>query len=102
MGSYVIALHSSHRLQLDINGSTLLLPILSHPHSHSPRTTLQLQAFFLVDDDIMDGSITRRGQPCWYKQEHVQMIAINDCILLEACIFRILKKHFADLACYTK
>jgi farnesyl diphosphate synthase len=52
------------------------------------------QAFFLVADDIMDGSTTRRGQPCWYRQPHVGMVAINDGIILEACIFRILRKHF--------
>ncbi|KAL6910787.1 terpenoid synthase [Trichoderma evansii] len=55
-----------------------------------------LQAFFLVSDDIMDSSITRRGQPCWYRQDGVGMIAINDSFLLEAGIYIILKKYFRD------
>ncbi|XP_049345573.1 farnesyl pyrophosphate synthase-like [Solanum verrucosum] len=53
-----------------------------------------LQAYFLVLDDIMDGSHTRRGQPCWYKLDKVGMIAINDGILLRNHITRILKKYF--------
>ncbi|KAI5461365.1 isoprenoid synthase domain-containing protein [Mariannaea sp. PMI_226] len=53
-----------------------------------------LQAFFLVSDDIMDTSITRRGQPCWYRQEGVGMIAINDAFMLEAAIYTLLKKYF--------
>lgn len=59
-----------------------------------------LQAFFLVADDIMDGSITRRGQPCWYKQPEVGLIACNDYILLECCIYRIIRKHFAGHPAY--
>lgn len=55
-----------------------------------------LQAFFLVSDDIMDGSITRRGKPCWYRQEGVGMIAINDAFMLEAAIYTLLKKFFRD------
>ncbi|KAI4195658.1 MAG: hypothetical protein LQ350_007066 [Teloschistes chrysophthalmus] len=53
-----------------------------------------LQAFFLVSDDIMDSSQTRRGQPCWYKFPKVGMIAINDAFMLEASIYVLLKKHF--------
>ncbi|KAM4663317.1 farnesyl pyrophosphate synthase isoform 2-T2 [Discoglossus pictus] len=52
-----------------------------------------LQAFFLVADDIMDNSVTRRGQPCWYKKEGIGMDAINDSFLLEASIYRVLKKY---------
>ncbi|KAG2354240.1 isoprenoid synthase domain-containing protein [Suillus spraguei] len=56
-----------------------------------------LQAFLLVSDDIMDGSISRRGQPCWYRVSNVKglgkvhNIAINDSCMLEGAIS---KNHF--------
>ncbi|XP_056408708.1 farnesyl pyrophosphate synthase [Hyla sarda] len=52
-----------------------------------------LQAFFLVADDIMDNSVTRRGQPCWYKKAGIGLDAINDSFLLESCIYRVLRKY---------
>ncbi|XP_061838915.1 farnesyl pyrophosphate synthase isoform X1 [Nerophis lumbriciformis] len=52
-----------------------------------------LQAFFLVADDIMDASVTRRGQPCWYKKDGVGLDAINDAFLLEGSIYRLLRRH---------
>jgi farnesyl diphosphate synthase len=52
-----------------------------------------LQAFFLVEDDIMDGSYTRRGQRCWYRDSAVGMVAINDGIILESAIYSLLKSH---------
>ena len=51
------------------------------------------QAYFLVADDIMDGSITRRGQPCWYKKDNIGMMAVNDALILESCIYELLDKH---------
>lgn len=54
-----------------------------------------LQAWLLVADDIMDSSVTRRGQPCWYKKISPWYIAINDAFTIEALVFQILKKHFA-------
>ncbi len=59
-----------------------------------------LQAFFLVSDDIMDSSITRRGNPCWYRQPHVGMIAINDAFMLESAIYNLLKKYFRSHPSY--
>ncbi|OAY41233.1 farnesyl pyrophosphate synthase 1 isoform X1 [Manihot esculenta] len=59
-----------------------------------------LQAYFLVLDDIMDSSHTRRGQPCWFRVPKVGLIATNDGILLRNHIPRILKKHFRGKAYY--
>ena len=53
-----------------------------------------------VADDIMDKSITRRGQPCWYRAEGVGLIAINDGILLECLLYFVLRKHVRGHAAY--
>ncbi|OQR80322.1 farnesyl pyrophosphate synthase-like [Tropilaelaps mercedesae] len=55
-----------------------------------------LQAYFLICDDIMDNSLTRRNKTCWYLVEGVQMIAINDAILCETAIYRTLKAFFRN------
>ncbi|TBU21766.1 isoprenoid synthase domain-containing protein, partial [Dichomitus squalens] len=53
-----------------------------------------LQAYYFVSDDMTDQSITRRGQPCWYRVEAVNLLAINDAYLLEGSNYYLLKKHF--------
>ncbi|KAL0407178.1 UNVERIFIED_CONTAM: Farnesyl pyrophosphate synthase [Sesamum latifolium] len=58
------------------------------------------QAYFLVHDDIMDSSHTRRGQPCWFRVPKVGMIAVNDGIILRNHIPRILKKYFRQKPYY--
>ncbi|XP_023927416.1 farnesyl pyrophosphate synthase 1 [Quercus suber] len=59
-----------------------------------------LQAYFLVLDDIMDNSHTRRGQPCWFRVPKVGLIAANDGIILRNHIPRILRKHFRNKPYY--
>ncbi len=55
-----------------------------------------LQAWLLVADDIMDSSVTRRGQPCWYKTlGEAWYIAINDAVTIESLVYKIIKKHFS-------
>ncbi|CAB3360430.1 Hypothetical predicted protein [Cloeon dipterum] len=58
------------------------------------------QAFFLVMDDVMDGSETRRGRPCWYRKNNLGVAAINDGILLESGIYQLLRMHFRDKPYY--
>jgi len=60
-----------------------------------------LQASFLIADDIMDASFTRRGAPCWYKKPSIGMIAINDAFLLQSHLFRTLRRHFHNCPFYT-
>ena len=52
-----------------------------------------VQAAFLVADDMMDASVTRRGGPCWYKLPEVDTIAINDSFLLLSFTYRLLLKY---------
>ncbi|KAK2092542.1 hypothetical protein P7K49_029070 [Saguinus oedipus] len=59
-----------------------------------------LQAFFLVADDIMDSSLTCQGQICWYQKPGVGLDAINDAILLEACIYCLLKLYCREQPSY--
>jgi farnesyl diphosphate synthase len=57
-----------------------------------------LQTHFLILDDIMDESLTRRGQKCWHLKKNVGNIAINDSFFMQQSIFYILKKHFTNRA----
>nr|CAH0105352.1 unnamed protein product [Daphnia galeata] len=55
-----------------------------------------LQAFFLVADDIMDDSLTRRMKPCWYRTNNLGVKAFNDSILLESLIYHIISSYCKD------
>ncbi|KAL4828476.1 hypothetical protein H8958_012959 [Nasalis larvatus] len=59
-----------------------------------------LQAFFLVADDIMDSSFTCQRQICWYQKLGMDLDAINDTILLEACIYHLLKTYCREQPYY--
>ncbi|CAI4230925.1 unnamed protein product [Auanema sp. JU1783] len=49
-------------------------------------TMEMVQSSYLILDDIMDQSQTRRGEPCWYKRKNIGYGAINDGILIECFV----------------
>jgi farnesyl diphosphate synthase len=59
-----------------------------------------MQSFFLVADDMMDQSTTRRGKDCWHLKDGIGLHAINDSILLESCVYTLLDKHFGQKSFY--
>jgi farnesyl diphosphate synthase len=61
---------------------------------------LQLQAYFLVLDDIMDNSVTRRGRPCWYLHKNLGTAAVNDGLLLEHGLYQLLNRYCRDKPYY--
>lgn len=63
-----------------------------------------LQAWLLVADDIMDSSVTRRGQPCWYKKlgDSIWYVAINDAVTIESLVYKMLKRHFGTHPSYVQ
>ena len=49
---------------------------------------------------MMDSSITRRGQPCWYRLPQIGTVAINDAFMLEASIYHLFRTHFRSQPYY--
>ncbi|XP_054157431.1 uncharacterized protein LOC128955781 [Oppia nitens] len=52
------------------------------------------QTYFLIIDDIMDNSRTRRGRTCWHCLPNVGLIACNDAALVESGIYQLIKQYF--------
>ncbi len=53
-----------------------------------------MHIYSLVADDIMDSSITRRGQPCWYRLDGIGLKAIYDVNITKGAMFQIIHKYF--------
>lgn len=53
-----------------------------------------MQGSFLVADDLMDHSLTRRGKSCWYLTVNEKEWAVNDAFYLFSCTFTLLNKYF--------
>ena len=53
-----------------------------------------MQGSFVIADDLMDHSLTRRGNPCWYLTTTEKEWAVNDAYYLFSCTLTLLNKYF--------
>jgi farnesyl diphosphate synthase len=53
-----------------------------------------IQGSFLIADDLMDHSLTRRGKACWYLTVKEKESSVNDSFYLYSCTFTLLNKYF--------
>ncbi|VDO33079.1 unnamed protein product [Haemonchus placei] len=71
------------RSTLALDSFRALNPDASTPKLHTMAESAALlelvQSFYVILDDIMDGSETRRGKPCWYK--HPGTLRVLEAIL---------------------
>ncbi|KAK2103611.1 hypothetical protein P7K49_017467 [Saguinus oedipus] len=51
-------------------------------------------------DDIMDSSLTHQVQICWHQKPGVGLDAIYDAVLLQACIYHLLKLYCQEQPYY--
>lgn len=59
-----------------------------------------LQSVFILADDIMDMSETRRGHACWYKLPNVGLTAINDSMMIGNGVYHLISKYFGNSEYY--
>ncbi|XP_055682830.1 farnesyl pyrophosphate synthase-like [Lutzomyia longipalpis] len=59
-----------------------------------------MQTSFLILDDIIDGSRTRRGKLCWYMKEDNNFSVFSDGLMIHNCVYQLVKDHFSHLDCY--
>ncbi|KAJ8942351.1 hypothetical protein NQ314_010090, partial [Rhamnusium bicolor] len=55
---------------------------------------------YILLDDIMDNSETRRNAPCWFRVKGVGLTAINDALFLANSSYALLKKYFSSHPMY--
>lgn len=57
-----------------------------------------MQAVHTMADDILDHANMRRNQPAWHVK--IGLFAVNDILLIETCIYKLIQKYFKSKECY--